>query len=300
MAFSNGNKSSDGISIKRYIGVGSVGILAVNPDKKTLESIYNSQLENEPQYVGVIEAGEDKHKVANARIDFIVKTDPEKCNDIEMVTKVTFFIRNEYRYNRDRSKVQVIDKYGRTAWVTVEQAKAHEIPVYKNGPANIDVDYRPAYYGEEELTDFIKKYLNIDEVMQYVNKTWVMVKNTEDCEARLEHIADYFKGDFSELKDLIDLQPENRIKVLFGVKTNDDNKQFQAVFTQMFLKNFVTNYSKLDAAVQERKNAGAYANTEFAVCDLKEYVVEATNFAAAPDNNPFPPASNDNPWGFNS
>lgn len=295
MAFSKGTESKEGNEIVRYTGVAPVFVLAMNPSKEELEKLYNTQLENAPEYLGEIEVGEDKHKVKNVRLDFIVKTDAEKCNGIEFVTKIAFFIRNEYRYNKDRTKVQVIDKYGRTAWVTIEQAKAHEIPMYKNGPANLDKDYRPAYHGEEELTGFIKAYLNIPNVMKYVNNTWVMVDKPEDCEARLESIADYFKGNFKELKEVIALQPNNKVKVLFGVRTTDDNKQYQAVYNQMFLKNNITDYSKLDADLQERKSAGAYPTTEFIIGDLKEYKVEATNFNTINTSGDMP---FDSPWDF--
>ena len=302
MAFSKGMESKESNKIARYIGVGSVFVLTVNPNKAELEKLYNTQLENDPEYLSEIEVGEDKHKVQNVRLDFIVKTDADRCSGIEFTTKVAFFIRKEYRYNRDQTKVQVIDKYGRTAWVTIEQAKAHEIPVYKNGPANIDKDYRPAYHGEEELTKFIKAYLNIPNVMKYVNNTWVMVDNPEDCEARLEHIENYFKGDFKELRDVIALQPNNKVKVLFGVRTTDDNKQYQAVYNQMFLRNITTDYSKLDADLQERKAAGAYPTTEFTVGELKEYNVEATDFSnsGASGDMPFPPANDagGTPWDF--
>lgn len=302
MAFSKGNVSSEGNSVKRYVGVGSVFVLAVNPSKSELEKLYNTQLENDPEYLSVVEVGEDKHKVQNVRLDFIVKTNAERCGGIEFTTKVAFFLRKEYKYNRDQTKVQVIDKYGRTAWVTIEQAKAHEIPVYKNGPANIDKDYRPAYHGEEELTKFIKAYLGIPNVMKYVNNTWVKVDNPEDCEARLENIAAYFEGNFKELRDVIALQPNNRVKVLFGVRTTDDNKQYQAFYNQMFLRNNTTDYSKLDENLQERKAAGAYPTTEFTVCDLKEYDVESTDLSNSDTsgNMPFPP-SNDassTPWDF--
>lgn len=277
-------------------------MLAINPNKEQLEKLYNTQLENTPEYIGEIEVGEDKHKVANVRLDFIVKTDANRCNGIEFTTKVTFFIRKEYRYNRDHTKVQVIDKYGRTAWVTVEQAKTHEIPIYSNGqPANIDKDYRPAYHGEEDLTNFLKSYLNIPNVMKYVNEKWVMVDRPSDCEARLEKIADYFKGDFSELRQAIQLQPTNKVKVLFGVRITDDNKQYQTVYNQMFLKNNINDYSKLDKDVQERKAAGAYSTTEFVVGDLKEYKVEATNFSNSVNDfgdMPFASTENDEsfPW----
>lgn len=292
MAFAKGNVSTEGNEVKRYIGVAPVFVLGVNPNKKELEAIYNTSLDNDPEYINEVES--DGHQVKNVRVDFITKSDPDKCNGIEFTSKVSLFLREEYRYNKDKTKVQVIDKYGRTAWVTIEQAKAHEIPVYKNGPANLDKDYRPCYVGEEDLTNFLKAYLNIPNVMKYVNSTWVMVDKPEDCEARLEHIKDYFKGDFKELKDAIALQPGNKVKVLFGVKTNTENKQYQAVYTPMFLKNSVTDYSRLDKDLQERKNGGAYPNTEFVVGDLKEYKVEATDLSSPAPDDPF----QSNPWDF--
>ena len=299
MAFAAGKQSTEGTSVKRYIGVAPVKILAINPSKQELEKLYNTELEKDPEYVSITEVGEDKHKVETVRIDFIVNTVPEKCDNIDFMSKVSFFIRNEYRYNRDKTKVQVIDKYGRTAWVTIEQAKKREIPMYSNGPANLDADYRPVFVGEEDLTNFLKEYLNIPNVMKYVNNKWVMNTNTSDSEARLESIKNYFKGDFTELRNAVALQPDNKIKVLFGVKTTDDNRQFQAVFTQMFLRNNVTNYSRLDKELNERKQAGAYPTTEFQVCELKEYTVEATDFnkVETPNDDPFgAPQAENTPW----
>ena len=301
MAFAAGKQSTEGTSVKRYIGVAPVKILAINPSKQELEKLYNTELEKDPEYVSITEVGEDKHKVETVRIDFIVNTVPEKCDNIDFMSKVSFFIRNEYRYNRDKTKVQVIDKYGRTAWVTIEQAKKREIPMYSNGPANLDADYRPVFVGEEDLTNFLKEYPNIPNVMKYVNNKWVMNTNTSDSEARLESIKNYFKGDFTELRNAVALQPDNKIKVLFGVKTTDDNRQFQAVFTQMFLRNNVTNYSRLDKELNERKQAGAYPTTEFQVCELKEYTVEATDFnkVETPNDDPFgAPQAENTPWEF--
>ena len=305
MAFGQGQVSSEGGSIKRYIGVASVSVLALNPLKEELEKLYNRTLENAPEYLG--EAEVSGTKVPQIRLDFIVKADPEKYLDannqpLDFVSKVSLFIRRAYRYNKDNTKVQVIDKYGRTAWVTVEQAKAHEVPVYSNGPANIDKDYRPAYYGEEELIKFLIAYLNIPSCQRYVDGKWVMndADKLADSEASLEHIEDYFKGDVSELKTILSYQPNNKIKVLFGIRTTDDNKQYQTAYTRMFLKNNVTDYSKLDAGVKQTQESGALSTSEFDCTELHEYVVEGTNLATDSGSDmPFPPAGGQTPWGQN-
>ena len=44
MAFATGKESTEGGVVKRYVGVAPVFVIAVNPDKKTLESIYNTLL----------------------------------------------------------------------------------------------------------------------------------------------------------------------------------------------------------------------------------------------------------------
>lgn len=310
MAFGKGQVSTEGASIKRYVGVASVFILGVNPNKEELEKLYGRELENAPEYVGETEVGEgdEKHKVAQVRLDFITKADPEKYKDAEgnpldFISRVSLFIRKEYRYNKEKTKVQVIDKYGNTAWVGVEDAKNHVIPVYSNGPANIDKDYRPAYYGEEDLIKFLIAYLNIPSPLKYVkdeNKfVWQDAAKLPDSEATLEHIEDYFKGDFSELATILGYQPNNKVKVLFGVRTTDDNKQYQTVYTRMFLKNSVTDYSRLDADVKNTQEAGAMTSSEFDCTELHEYIVEGTNFAQQGGGQmPFPPASQGStPWG---
>lgn len=293
MAVAKGKESTEGADFKRYIGVAPCFIQGVNPDKLTLEKVYERELEEEPNYVGEVDI--DGEKIKNVRLTFLAKPDPEMTEfDIAPIS-VSMFVQNRYRYNRDKTKVQVIDKYGRTAWVTIEQAKNHEIPIYSNGsPANIDKDYRPAYVGEEDLTNFIKAYLNIPDVMKYNQneKKWYMVDTPEDSECRLDNIAQYFTGNVKELREVIALQPKNKVKILFGVRTGNEGRQYQAAYTNMFLKNNVRDYSRLDKDLQERKAAGAYSTTDFKVCDFKEYTVESTSFE---DNSSAAPSPFDAP-----
>lgn len=300
MAFAAGKESTEGVAVKRYIGVAPVYVLAVNPNKAELEKLYDTELENAPEYIGEAEVGQEgnKHKVPQVRLDFIVQADSEKCNGIDMKTKVPFFIKKEVRYNKDETKIQVINKYGETTWLPIENAKNGTVP--ENLSWFEAADFRPAFIGEEELTAFIKAYLNIpNKSYRKKDGTVVELKDKSEAEARLDKITDYFKGDFSELRNVLALQPKNKVKCMFGVRTTDENKQYQAVYTQKFLKNNVTDYSKLDEELQERKANGAYPDTEFSICDLKEYSVEATEFATTTeDDGDFPSASNESssPW----
>lgn len=304
MAIARGKESTEGVGFKRFVGVAPCFVRGVNPTKAEMEEAFNATLESEPEYVSVQEVDENgaKVKYPSARISFLVNPDPEKVGfDAGLIT-VSMFIRKQFRFNKDRSKIQVIDKYGRTAWVTQDEMKTHAIPMYSNGPANIDADYRPAYVGEEALTNFLIAYLNIPSPMRYnkTEKKWYPSDNPQESECRLENPDKFFSNDFSELRECISYQPNNKVKILFGVRTTDDNKQYQAAFTDMFLRNSNNDYSKLDTAVQEKKEAGAYSTTEFVVGDFREYDVNATDFQNGNNANmPFAPAdsTSDNPWG---
>lgn len=275
MAFAAGQESKTAGAFTRYIGVASVGVAAVNPNKAKLEELLGNELDSEPQYTGVQEQG--GKQIQFARLDLILQTDPEQNNGIDTKTRMSMFIHNQYRFNRDKTKVQVIDKYGRTAWVTEAELKEHAIPIYPNGnAANLDKDYRPCYEGEEDVTNFFKAFLNIPSPMVYKNKQWVPSEHPEECLARFDNIAAVFKGDFSEFINAWKLQQPNKVKVLFGIRTTNNGAQYQTFYTKMFLRNGASNYDRLEKDVQNTQAAGALSTSEFKVVPLQEYVVNST------------------------
>ena len=278
MAFAQGSESKEAVR-KLYIGIAPVSVLAVNPNKEETEKLFNTELDEAPNYIGETEVGPEgnKTKVPQVRINFVVKSDAEKCNGIEMLTNMSFFLTKAPRYNKEHTKVQIIDKYGNTAWPSIEEAKQHATILKKaDGTTydpHIDKDYRPAYIGEAELTEFIKNYLNIPNVLKWKDGQVVgLIDNPSDAEARLDKIENYFKGDFTELKNVINLQPNNKVKVMLGVRTTDDNRQYQAVYTQKTLKLGVNDYSRLDAELQSRKEQGAFLTTEFSIEPLLQFI----------------------------
>lgn len=302
MAFAKGQESTEGSVRKLFKGVGSSYIVAINPNKAELEKLLDRTLEEEPVYVE--EKEEEGRKIKQVRVVFYLKPDGNKYldaegNKVETVVPLTFFLRGEYRKGSNSGKYQVIDEYGRTAWATEEEINEHKIPMYSSGPANITANYRKAVSGEEDLTNFLIAYLNIQSCQKYVDGKWIMRPENElmMSQARLDHIQDYFKGDIGELKAAVAMQPENTVKVCYGIKTNDDGRMFQTVYSRMFLKNFSKDYSRLAKHIADTQAAGAFSNCEFDTMEFREYRVESTDLSTPKESeSPFTEATDDIPW----
>lgn len=280
-----GNQTVDGGGNRKlYVGVGAVKVLKVNPTKAELKDIYGRDIDEEPEYVGTVERGpeDDKKTVPSVRISFVVTTDPDKNNGIELTTNHVYFVVKNYVKSKE-GKAKVIDKYGRTAWVTSEEYKAKAIPNDKNGnPINVDADYRLCWEGEEELTLFIKNLLNIPSLMVYTGGVWTPNPRVTpaDCQVRLDTIEKMFTGDLSEIREALSYQPDNLVKVPFGVKNDTDrNRQLQTTYTRLCFKNAVNDYAKLEAEVAAAKERGALSNVEFEATPLHEYVVDPTTLS---------------------
>lgn len=311
MAIARGNESKEAQEFKRYIGVAPVFIKAINPDKKEHEALFNTTLEEAPKYLGTAE-DKNGNTIKSARIQLVFQPDAEKIGFEMPLVTMALFLQNTPRVGGDSGKTQVIDKYGRTAWATPEDLETHRIPVYANGPADIDKDYRPAYVGEEELMEFVKAYLCIPSITVWDNETKKMVLNSkvkpEECECRFDSLDKVFKGDFTEIKDALGFQPLNKVKILLGVRTDaETGRLYQSVYTRKFLRNSATNYNSLDKSVQESINyALAHnktVNTEYDVAPVHEYVVTPTKFTptesdAPTSEMPFgdPGSSSASPW----
>ena len=301
---SKGNASKEAQEFKRFIGVCPVFVKAVNPNKAEHEKLFNTTLEEAPVYVQDKEDN-DGNSYKNVRISVVLQPDTEKIGfDMPLIT-MPLFITNQKQYGANSGKYQVVDKYGRFAWATEAEISAKEIPAYSNGKkADISNDYRIAYVGEEDLTNFIRVFLCIPSITKWDNNEKCMVPNTdvkpEECECRLdiETFEKFFKGDFSDIKDILGFQPTNKIKVCLGVRTDANGKLFQSVYTKKFISNAATNYSSLDKALQADI---AYAtthnkalSTEYSAKAVHEYSVTPTTFTASESSEVTP--SSDMPF----
>lgn len=282
-------ESKEKQEFKRYIGVGSSYVVGVNPSKEELDKLMGFESQKEPEYVATTEQGKE------ARVTFIVRTDPEQCNGVEITNRLMFVLRDKPAYNRNNTSVQVIDKYGNSTYAPIEDVKAHKKLLSSEGKElKIDTSYRMAYVGEADLVAFLKVYLCVEDAFNYVNGAWVKKANADENVFGLDSIKDYFKGDFSEIKKAIALQPNNKVKLLYGVRTTEDNKQYQTIATRgdLIMPNNAgkSSFQRVEKNLAGAKAAGSFANSEFKVQEgLEEWVLEPTNLAS--------PTAQDTPWG---
>ena len=305
MAISKGNASKEAQEFKRFIGVCPVFVKAVNPNKAEHEKLFNTTLEEAPIYVQDKEDAEG-NSYKNVRISVVMQPDVKKIGFEMPLVTMPLFVTNQKQFGAKSGKYQVVDKYGRFAWATEAEISAKEIPTYSNGKkADISNDYRIAFVGEEDLTAFIKAFLCIPNITKWDNDEKCMVPDNgvkpEDCECRLEveSFEKLFKGDFSEIKEILGFQPNNKVKVCLGVRTDaNSGKLFQSVYTKKFISNAATNYSSLDKALQADI---AYAtthnkalSTEYSAKAVHEYSVTPTTFTASESSEVTP--SSDMPF----
>lgn len=282
--------SGDYVDIKKYIGVGSVKVLAVNPDNATLRKYGWSVPEeaDEPSYVTVNSEGKK-----SARVRFLVQV---QDLDEKPIVPLDFWISPELQITQAGDKCKIIDSFGRTAYATKEELKAKAIPQYSNGPASISKAYKACHRGEEELVTFLRKYLNVTPFQTIVNGKWVL-SNTPG-ELTIDKWSNLCTGDVSEIEQYLSYQPDNRVKVIFGIRNTDDNKSYQT-----FIKDyFIGNGSSVDRSTGEYSAARKQldklderypdSNDVYSALPIRQYeITESTvsDNSAEEDDLPFLP-----------
>lgn len=289
MAIASGSETTESTSGKKYTGIAACTLLAVNPNKEELSKIFATEsgpatIEKEPEYTGVDSTG-----VKYARIDLFMQTVLEKSNGIKTIIKVGYFLRNTSRLNRDNSKLQVINAYGDTTWMTQAQFESKTPP--ENMPNYQTVGLRAAFAGEEDFTKFLKRFLNIPAFSyRKADGTVVTTPDPKQAECQLSKIPQYFNGDISEVKVALMARKTNKVKLLFGVKTTADNKAYQDCFIQMPINYATNDHKKLIEAMMNQKQNGGYPNTTFGTSPFafQEWRLEPTPVGEIPTPvNPF-------------
>lgn len=286
MGFSHVKNSEEFVN-KLYTGVTTAKVLAVNPTKAELEAL-GMNAQNEPVYAGTARTGEKQ-----MRVSFVlaVNVGEEKPK----LMTLPFFLNDAPQKGSASGKYQIIDNYGRTAWATEADIEANAVPQYASGPARIDKNYRKLYVGEAALEQFIRALLCLDDAEFYNTNTgsWNTRtgKELEECEGLLEDVKAIINGDINELKGIVKMAENNEVKILLGVRNGNDGRQFQAVYSDLFVKNrtrMTTAIKLFERSYNDRVSGGGYKTSEFEVSEVHEYKVVPTSFTTAPQQQEIP------------
>lgn len=211
----------------KKVGLFTGEVIAINPTVEQYKDVLEIELpegSKATEYLGVNKDGNPY-----LRVDVWLKE--EKNGD---KLKVTFFLEDKERDNKDGSKTQYIDTIGRCTWATDE----NQFPDWFKKR-----EYRKAHVGEEELYNFLRTWLG---QLDY---------SKEDSALALDW-KKLMKGNVSELKSQVNgayCTPVVSLATVVMREKEGEMKEYQGVYNKAFLptytlKNFrVVNYS--DASV---------------------------------------------------
>lgn len=273
MAISKGRSTESASESKfsQYTGVDQFKVLGVNPDLETLHS-WGVNLKEQPEYTSIDEDG-----VKNCRIQFWVQS----VSIPEFITRLEFRLKNKKNETVKDGvhKVQMIDKYGNSSWLTDIEIKAKKRPVQKNGnPARFCPDVmRPCRPGEAALTEFIKFFVNIPDSHRYKNEQWTLINDLDTAECILANVGKYFDGDFSELAEALSYQPENTVQLLCGIRTGKDGRIYQEVYADKCFRAGTNDAGKkFSEEIADRKSKGGLKTSDYTFGDLKAWMVKTS------------------------
>lgn len=188
---------------KLYTGVANLKVVMINPTMEQLKAAsYNPT--KEPEYLSVNDEKNEK-----MRIDiYLTKSNPD------VRAKVAFWIENKKRTNKDGSKEQWINKNGVTCWAATGTKPTYEW--FKMEGARV------AYVGEENLTNFIKAWANVD----------------QEGQAVLDNVEALAKGNIAELVTLHQSIQNNEVQCLLGVRDGKYQDIYSKYFDRPYRKAF--------------------------------------------------------------
>ena len=188
-------------------GLAEVKVISINPTGAEMKEVLGFEPKQEPVYVTDRE-NFDKVSVKNARIDFWLELEDGTQ------TKLSLYLSGEHATSKAGNN-QYINAYGKTTWASDENNTSEWF---------LDEGVRQSYRGEEDLHKFMAAWLNVP------------YTKDEKGTCQIENPAAIFAGDFSELKETLEIFPDSKVRVLLGVKETDEGKQFQVVYTKKFDK----------------------------------------------------------------
>jgi len=237
----------------KKVGLFEAKVIAINPDIEEYKNLLNIELAETSKATEYLGTSQDGNQFL--RIDVWLEE-----VKIQQRFRVTFFLENKERENKDYTKKQYINSIGSCAW--------------SDDPNNLPDwftkrDYRVAFVGEEDFYNFLR--------------TWLGELDYRSAETTLQlEWKKLMKGNVKDVKDQIDGEWCNNIVALatISVKNKDgESKEYQGVYNKGFLPKYTLkqfraiNYkdSKVIAGLKSKKPKDLKPHERFVLNLTGEY-----------------------------
>jgi hypothetical protein len=269
-------RENTGSDYAKKIGLFEAKVICVNPTMEEYDNILGIELKEDSKAVEYL--GESKEGNTYLRLDFWL----EEVKNADRF-KVSFFLEDKERENKDGTKKQYINNVGTCTWAADE----NDLPEWFTKR-----EYRVAKIGEEELYNFMR--------------TWLGDLDYRDVETVLSiEWKKLMRGNVKDIKDQIDGEFSTNVIALATIISREKDgeiKEYQGVYNKAFLPAYVMKQFRLidydspktiqqlsakkpkDLKIHEKfalTVSGEYGCKDFYVLkDLKEYSAE-DNIAAS-------------------
>lgn len=211
-------------------GTKSVGlflgkVVAINPTIEQYKEKLGMELKEDSKAAEYL--GTSKDGNTTLRVDFWIEQDGTGDK-----RKISYFLEDKVRQNKDETKTQFINNIGMCSWGTDES----NLPEWF-----LKREYREANTGEEDFYSFIR--------------TWLGGLDYRAAETVLElEWKKLMKGNVKELKDMIDSEFAVNVVVMATIiskeKTDDETgetetKEYQGIYNKMVLPEYAFKSFKL-------------------------------------------------------
>lgn len=210
-----GGKKKEQLQSTEYVkkvGLFEASVIAINPDAEEYKEVLGIEVKEDSKSVEYLGKSQDGN--ATLRVDIWLEEVKNKDK-----FKVTFFLEDKERENKDQTKKQYISNIGSCTWAD----DPNNLPQWFTSR-----DYRVAFMGEEELYNFLR--------------TWLGELDYRDAETTLQlEWKKLMKNNLRDLKEQINGEYCTNVVALATIKTvikDEETKEYQGVYNKAFLPGY--------------------------------------------------------------
>jgi hypothetical protein len=217
----NVNSGEGTVARKLYTGLAVCLVKAINPTLAEAKEL-GINLKEEPNYIM------EKDGVKLARVAVYLSNPDLGIDNVVM----SMFVEQRADKTKDGNKSKFINQYGKTT-IFIE-----------------NLSQAPDYYSQDGARE---AFIGEDILVSNFIWAWADAKYNDDKKDKiLINTEKLFKGDFSELKGLVKPLVNNGVRVLLGVKTAANGKQYQDVYTRRIEKFWMNSTTEFDKALNDQ------------------------------------------------